>query len=118
MRNIGSLIVCVLLLQCLNGCGGMMGGAGAQQQQDMNLTGTLMRTEATGNTGGNYFLSGTMGFSYALKNVPANAADLVGKQVAVTGTMDTQSGGSATPTIIVKKIEVMQGAPAPQQPAP
>lgn len=117
MRYIGSLIVCVLLLQCANGCGGMMGG-GAQQQQDMNLTGTLMRTEATGNAGGNYFLSGTMGFSYALKNVPANAADLVGKQVAVTGTMDTQSG-SSTPTIIVKKIEVMQGAPQPpQQPAP
>jgi hypothetical protein len=53
-----------------------------------------------------------MGMNYGLdvSKVRATAEQLVGRQVAVTGTMDTASTG-ASPRIIVTKMEGLEGAP-------
>lgn len=111
MRFTSPRILLALLALMVAGCTPMMGGQ--PSQPDMNVTGTLTRTQATDGSASSYYLSSMMGMSYALDvSKVASPEQYLGKQVAVTGKMD-QSGGSATPKIIVSKIEVMEGAPPP-----
>ena len=112
MRFTSRRVLVALIALMAVGCSPMMGGQ--PEQPDMNVTGTLTRTQTTDGSAGSYYLSGMMGMSYALDvSKVASPAQYLGKQVAVTGKMDTTSGGSATPKIIVSKIEIMEGAPPP-----
>lgn len=108
------VMACLTLLLFGSGCGGMMGGGGAQQNPEMSVSGTLTRAQAAGGQPGDYYLTGMMGMNYKLVNMPTGAEAMIGKQVAVTGNMDSSASGAGGMTIKVRKIEVLEGAPANQ----
>ena len=105
-------VLFVTLMLIASGCTGSM--MGAQQEPEMNVSGTLTRAQTAEGQQGDYYLSGMMGMNYKLVNVPASAEALIGKQVAVTGNMDSSASGGGSMTIKVKKIEVLEGAPGGQ----
>ena len=104
-------LLAIVLAASIAGCAPMMGQPPAQE---MNMSGTLMRSQTADGSSGAYYLSAMMGMTYAIdvSKVPSPER-FVGKQVAVTGTMDTSQGGAAM-KIIATKIEAMEGAPMPK----
>lgn len=107
-----SLVMIAAFALIAAGCTGPM--TGAQQEPEMNVSGTLTRAQTSDGKPGTYYLSGMMGMNYQLVNVPASAEPLIGKQVAVTGNMDSSGSSAGTMRIKVKKIEVLEGAPSNQ----
>ena len=110
------LVVFAIATLLAAGCMGPM-GPGAQEQE-MTVSGTLTRAQTSDGKPGTYYLTGMMGMNYQLANVPATAEALIGKQVAVSGNMDSSAGAGGSMRIKVKGIEVLEGAPVNQGATP
>ena len=110
--RLANLVVSMTVALITAGCLGPM-SPGANDQE-MTVSGTLVRAQTAEGRPGNYYLGNLMGMNYQLVNVPTSAQSQVGKQVAVTGIMDSGASGGGTMRIKVKKIEVLEGTPATQ----